>query len=44
MDLSQGEGCIQKVVALLQPRWVKARHSAKDKSFTKTNWDVKENK
>lgn len=44
MEPSQGEGCIQKAVALLQPQWIKARHSAKEKSFTTTIWVVRENK
>lgn len=46
MKLSQGEGYIQKVAALLQPRWIKARHSISSKGefFTETNWDVWKNK
>lgn len=43
MDLSQGGGYNQKVVALLWPQWIKARHRAKDKSFAETN-DVRESK
>lgn len=46
MKLSQGEGYIPKVVALLQPQGIKARHSVSTKGnfFTKTNWDVWKNK